>query len=192
MEPEPGADITALLRAWRSGDREALDRLMLLVYDELRRTARHYMRGEREAHTLQTTALVNEAFLRLAGARRVEYADRVHFFVVAAQMMRRVLVDYARTRGYSKRGGDATPVALEESRVASPERDDQIVALDEALDALAHKDARKAQVVELRFFSGLSVEETAAALGVSNQTVARDWTLSKAWLLRRMRRGNQG
>jgi RNA polymerase sigma-70 factor, ECF subfamily len=186
MDPAPTPDVTGLLHAWRTGDSEGQDRLMVLLYHELRRTASHYMRLEREDHTLQTTALVNEAWLRLAGAKQVEYRDRVHFFVVAAQMMRRVLVDHARSRRYLKRGGGARPVSLEESRIASPDRDSAIVALDEALQALARHDARKAQIVELRFFAGLSVEETAAALDVSTKTVLRDWSLSKAWLQREM------
>ena len=159
---------------------------MVLLYDELRRTARHYMRLEREGHTLQTTALVNEAYLRLAGVQQVEYRDRVHFFAMAAQMMRRVLVDHARSRGYLKRGAGDRPVALEDSRIASPDRDASVVVLDDALNELARHDPRKARVVELRFFAGLSVEETAAALDVSPQTVLRDWSLSKAWLLREM------
>lgn len=159
---------------------------MLVLYDELRRTARHYMRLERAEHTLQPTALVNEAFLRLAGMSEVDYRDRVHFFALAARMMRRVLVDHARNRGYQKRGAGARPVALEDWRIASPDRDPEVVALDEALNELARHDARKAKVVELRFFAGLSVEETAAALDVSTKTVIRDWTLSKAWLARHM------
>lgn len=159
---------------------------MSVLYDELRRTARHYMRLEREGHTLQPTALVNEAFLRLAGIQEVDYRDRVHFFALAAQMMRRVLVDHARSRGYQKRGAGARPVVLEDWRIASPDRDTAVVALDEALEALARRDVRKAKVVELRFFAGLSVEETATALDVSPQTVLRDWSLSKAWLSRQM------
>jgi RNA polymerase sigma-70 factor, ECF subfamily len=159
---------------------------MTLLYDELRRTARHYMQLEREGHTLQTTALVNEAYLRLAGVQQVEYRDRVHFFAMAAQMMRRVLVDHARSRGYLKRGAGTRPISLEDSRIASPDRDAAVVSLDDALNELARHDARKARVVELRFFAGLSVEETAVALGVSPQTVLRDWSLSKAWLMREM------
>jgi len=186
MDSTPRPDITGLLRAWRAGDAVAQEQLMLVLYDELRRTARHYMQLERDGHTLQTTALVNEAYLRLAGVHEVTYRDRVHFFVLAAQMMRRVLVDHARSRGYLKRGAGARPVPLEDSRIASPDRDAQVVALDEALDELARRDARKAKVVELRFFAGLSAEETAVALGVSPKTVLRDWSLSKAWLARQM------
>lgn len=179
-------DVTVLIRAWRAGDARALEPLMPVLYQELRRCARHYMRMERDGHTLQPTALVNEAFLRLAGIKEVDYRDRVHFFALAAQMMRRVLVDHARSRGYQKRGAGLRPVALEEWRIASPDRDPELVALDEALEALANHDARKAKVVELRFFAGLSVEETAVALDVSPQTVLRDWSLSKAWLARQM------
>ncbi len=162
---------------------------MSVLYNELRRTARHYMQLERAGHTLQTTALVNEAYMRLAGVQQVEYRDRVHFFAMAAQMMRRVLVDHARSRGYLKRGAGACVVSLEDSRLASPDRDSAVVALDDALAELAKRDPRKARVVELRFFAGLSVEETAAALDVSPQTVLRDWSLSKAWLMREMNHG---
>jgi RNA polymerase sigma factor (TIGR02999 family) len=186
MDATPKPDVTGLLGAWRSGDPLALEQLMSVIHEELRRTARHYMQLERPGHTLQTTALVNEAFLRIAGVNQVEYRDRVHFFALAAQMMRRVLVDHARSRGYLKRGAGARPVALDESRIASPERDGQVLALDDALDELTKQDPRKARVVELRFFAGLSVEETAVALDVSPQTVLRDWSLSKAWLARRM------
>ncbi len=182
-------DITGLLRAWCAGDTVAQQQLMLVLYDELRRTARHYMQMERDGHTLQTTALVNEAYLRLAGVNEIAYRDRVHFFALAAQMMRRVLVDHARSRGSLKRGAGTRPVTLEDSRIASPDRDAQVVALDEALDELARRDPRKAKVVELRFFAGLSVEDTAVALSVSQQTVLRDWSLSKAWLARQMNHG---
>lgn len=186
MDVTPKPDVTELLGAWRSGDPLALEQLMSVIHEELRRTARHYMRLERPGHTLQTTALVNEAFLRIAGVNQVEYRDRVHFFALAAQMMRRVLVDHARRRGFLKRGAGARPMALDESRIASPERDGQVLALDDALDELAKQDPRKSKVVELRFFAGLSVEETAVALDVSPQTVHRDWSISKAWLARRM------
>lgn len=186
MEPTLQSDITGLLRAWRGGDAVAQEQLMLVLYDELRRTARHYMQLERDGHTLQPTALVNEAYLRLAGVHEVTYRDRVHFFALSAQMMRRVLVDHARSRGYLKRGAGARTVLLEDSIIASPDRDAQVLELDEALDALARRDARKAKVVEMRFFAGLSVEETSVALGVSPQTVSRDWSLSRAWLARQM------
>ena len=189
MDSPPTADVTGLLHAWQAGDSQALEKLLSVLYQELRRTARHYMQQERDGHTLQTTALVNEAYLRLAGLQQVSYRDRVHFFALAAQMMRRVLVDHARNRGYLKRGAGARPVSLEASRIASPDRDAEVVVLDEALNELAKHDPRKARVVELRFFGGLSVEETAAALDVSPQTVLRDWNLSKSWLRREMTHG---
>ena len=179
-------DVTGLLHAWQAGDSQALEQLLTVLYGELRRTARHYMQNERDGHTLQTTALVNEAYLRLAGLQQVSYHDRVHFFALAAQMMRRVLVDHARNRRYLKRGAGARPVSLDVALIASPDRDAEIVLLNDALDNLARHDARKARVVEMRFFGGLSVEETAAALDVSPQTVLRDWNLSKSWLRREM------
>ena len=188
METPPTPDVTVLLHAWQRGDNEALERLMSVLYDELRRTARSYMRREREGHTLQTTALVNEAFVRLIGAGNVEYTDRVHFFALAARMMRRVLVDHARAKGNLKRGSGERPIALEDFMAAAPTRDAEIVALDEALELLARKDPRKAQIVEMRFFAGLSMEETAVALDVSSRTVLRDWNLAKAWLMREMGR----
>ncbi len=184
MEPAATLDITLLLRQSKEGDREATEKLVAL-YGELRRIARHYMRKERRGHTLQASALVNEAYLRLAGVR-MEYRDRLHFFAFAAQTMRRVLVDHARNRGYVKRGAGAAPVSLEEGAMALPDRSSEIVALDEALSELALRDERKARVVELRFFGGLSVDETAAALSVSPQTVLRDWSLAKAWLTREL------
>src|SRR5215467_12580288 len=180
--------VTDLLLAWGSGDRSALDELMPLVHQELRRLARVQMRGERDNHTLQTTALVNEAFLRLIDLRRIQWQDRAHLMALSARLMRRVLVDHARTRNYKKRGGGAAPVALEELLVPSPERGADLVALDDALEDLARVDARKSQVVELRFFGGLSVEETAEALSVSPETVMRDWRLAKVWLLREISR----
>jgi RNA polymerase sigma factor (TIGR02999 family) len=192
VNPAPAPDITGLIRAWRAGDNSALEELIPIVYQELRQTARHYMRLERPEHTLQPTALIHEAFLRLAGLNRIELRDRTHFFALAARMMRRVLVDYARSRGYHKRGAGAAPLALDEARLASPDRDPQILELDEALDRLARQDPRKAQAVELRFFGGFSVEETAEALGVSPQTVLRDWAFVKAWLMREMGRGPEG
>jgi RNA polymerase sigma-70 factor (ECF subfamily) len=188
MEAHVAPAITDLLRRWKRGDREAAEQLAVDLYDELRRTARHYMRRERAGHTLQTTALVNEAYLRLAGVR-MEYHDRTHFFAFAAQIMRRVLVDHARNRGYLKRGAGALAVPLEEGAMALPDRSADIVALDHALSELAQRDPRKARVVELRFFGGLSVEETALALSVSPQTVLRDWSLAKAWLTRELSHG---
>jgi RNA polymerase sigma factor (TIGR02999 family) len=176
--------VTELLLAWGNGDRSALDELMPLVHQELRRLARSQMRGERDNHTLQTTALVNEAFLRLVDLRRIRWQDRAHFLALSARLMRRVLVDHARSRNYQKRGGGTPTVALDDVLLAPAERTADLVALDDALDALAHVDLRKSRVIELRFFGGLSVEETAEALHVSPETVMRDWRLAKVWLLR--------
>jgi RNA polymerase sigma factor (TIGR02999 family) len=186
MQGQMTEDVTTLLRAWTGGDEKALDKFLPVLYEELRRTARAYMRRERSEHTLQTTALVNEVFLRLIDIHRVQWHDRVHFLTVAAQLMRRILVDHARRRGYRKRGGAERPVLLDESAIVSPGRSSHFVALDDALNALAKRDARKAKVVEMKFFGGLSVEETADALKVSPQTVLRDWSLAKAWLRREM------
>ena len=186
MQAQPAQDVTAILRAWTGGDERALDRLLPVLYEELRRTARAYMRRERSGHTLQTTALVNEVFLRLVDIHQVQWHDRVHFLTMAAQLMRRILVDHARRRGYRKRGGGERPVPLDESAMISPGWSPHFVAVDDALNGLAKLDARKAKVVEMRFFGGLSVEETAAALNVSSQTVLRDWSLAKAWLRREM------
>ena len=183
--PTPGA-VTELLRAWSDGDDGALERLVPLVEAELRRLARGYMLRERREHTLQTTALVNEAFLRLTDARRVRWQDRAHFLGISARLMRRVLVDHARARGYHKRGGGAQRVTLDEALVASPDPGLDVLALDRALEALAEVDDRKSKVVELRFFGGLSVEETAEVLHVSPDTVKRDWRLAKLWLLREL------
>ena len=184
----PGA-ATELLRAWSDGDEGALERLVPLVEAELRRLARGYMGRERRGHTLQVTALVNEAFLRLTDARRLRWQDRAHFLGISARLMRRVLVDHARARGYQKRGGGAQQVTLDDALVVSPEPAlDQVdlVALDRALEALAAVDTRTCRVIELRFFGGLSVEETAAVLHVSADTVKRDWRLAKLWLLREL------
>jgi len=189
VPPPPGHQVTQLLVRWREGDQRALDELMPLVYDELRRLASHYMRGERPGHTLQTSALVNEAYLRLAGHEEMRWQDRAHFFAVAAQAMRRILVDHARRRGNRKRGGDAVRVALDEALVVSEGRAEEVVALDEALSRLAEVDSRKSQLVELRFFGGLSIEETAEVLKVSPGTVMRDWTFVKAWLLKEITGG---
>jgi RNA polymerase sigma-70 factor (ECF subfamily) len=186
MPAHPTQDVTALLRAWTGGDEKALDHLLPVLYEELHRTARAYMRRERSGHTLQTTALVNEVFLRLVDMHQVQYRDRVHFLTLAAQLMRRILVDHARRRGYRKRGGGERPVPLDELAIASPGCGSHFVEVDDALNALAKRDARKAKVVEMRFFGGLSVEETATALKVSTQTVLRDWSLAKAWLRREM------
>jgi RNA polymerase sigma-70 factor (ECF subfamily) len=188
LQAQPAQDVTALLRAWTGGDEKALDRLLPVLYEELHRTARAYMRRERSGHTLQTTALVNEVFLRLVDIHQVQWNDRVHFLTMAAQLMRRILVDHARRRGYRKRGGGEQPVRLDELAMVAPCSNAHFVAVDDALNALARRDARKAKVVEMRFFGGLSVDETAAALQVSSQTVLRDWSLAKAWLRREMSR----
>jgi RNA polymerase sigma-70 factor, ECF subfamily len=163
--------------------------LLPLLYEELRRTARAYMRHESSGHTLQTTALVNEVFLKLVDLHQVQLHDRAHFLTLAAQLMRRILVDHARRRGYRKRGGGERPLALDEAATVSTGSSSHLVAVDDALNALAKRDARKARVVEMKFFGGLSVGETAAALNVSTQTVLRDWSLAKAWLRREMAPG---
>jgi RNA polymerase sigma factor (TIGR02999 family) len=178
--------VTRLLIDWRNGDQAALEQLIPLVHEELRRVARRHMAHERPGHTLQATALVNEAYVRLIDIRQVNWQDRAHFFAMSSRLMRRVLVDFARSKGYQKRGGGAQKVSLDEALIVSSEPGADLVALDDALDALAAFDARKAQVVEMRFFGGLSVEETAEALKVSVDTVMRDWKLAKAWLLREL------
>jgi RNA polymerase sigma factor (TIGR02999 family) len=180
-------EVTQLLDAWSEGDPAALDRLMPLVYAELRRMARRHMGPERPGHTLQTTALVHEAYLRLVNQERVRWKDRAHFFAIAAQVMRRILVDHARKRRNPKRGGNATRLSLEQGATVSRERAAEVVALDDALNSLAAVDDRKSRVVELRFFGGMSIEETAQVLGVSPGTVMREWTLAKAWLQREVR-----
>jgi RNA polymerase sigma-70 factor (ECF subfamily) len=179
--------VTDLLLAWGQGDESALDRLVPLVNGELHRLARRYMRGERSAHTLQTTALVNEVYLRMVDLSRVQWRDRTHFFAMSARLMRRILVDHARRRGLLKRGGGVQFVAFDETTVSVSEPGADLVALDDALEALAAVSARKSQVVELRYFGGLTVEETAETLQVSPQTVMRDWRLAKVWLLREIR-----
>jgi RNA polymerase sigma factor (TIGR02999 family) len=183
-------EVTALLLAWGQGSDQALEQLVPLVHDELRRLARGQMRGERAGHSLQATALVNEAYLRLIDARRIQWQDRVHFMSMAARLMRRVLVDHARAKGQQKRGGGAVKVTLVEGLGGSDERGHDLVALDDALQALAKMDERKSRVVELRFFGGLSNDETATVLEISVETVMRDWKLAKAWLLREMRGGD--
>ncbi|HYY95177.1 MAG TPA: sigma-70 family RNA polymerase sigma factor [Pyrinomonadaceae bacterium] len=184
--PRP-SEITRLLLAWSDGDRAALERLMPLVERELHRIARHYMRRENPGHTLQTTAVVNEAYLKLIDQRSVRWQNRAHFFGVAAQIMRRILTNYARDRQRDKRGGRAVQVSLSEVAAIGAEKSAELIALDEALQKLAEVDERKSRVVELRYFGGLSVEETAEVLGVSTVTVARDWKLAKAWLAREIR-----
>lgn len=186
--PTPG-EITQLLRSSREGDAEAYDSLMPLVYAELRRLAAHFMQGERRDHTLQPTALVNEAYLKLAGLDRVDWQDRAHFFTVAATAMRRILVSHGRSVRRKKRGGDWQRTPLDEAhRIDVPLDPTDLVALDEALEKLAQQGERRAKVVELRYFAGLSIEETAEVLGLSPATVKQDWTLAKAWLLREMSR----
>jgi RNA polymerase sigma-70 factor (ECF subfamily) len=181
-------ELTHFLLAWRQGEKEALNKLIPVIYEELRRIAHSYIRGERRGHTLQTTALVNEAYLRLLDCSRVNWQNRAHFLAVSAQLMRRILVDYARSRGYQKRGGAMERISLKESQIVSQGRDPDLLELDNALQALAVVDARKCQVVELRFFGGLTAEETAEVLGVSPDTVLRDWRLARTWLAREMRK----
>jgi RNA polymerase sigma factor (TIGR02999 family) len=176
--------ITELLVAWGDGDCAALDKLTPLVYQELHKLAHSHMKRERPGHTIQTSALVNEAFVKLVDQRRVRWQNRAHFFGIASQMMRRILVDYARSRHYAKRGGGAQQVSLDEAMIVSEARAAEVVALDDALSALAEIDQRKSQIVEMRFFGGLSIEQTAEVLGISPGTVMRDWTLAKAWLRR--------
>ena len=173
--------------AWAGGDQEALEQLIPLVQAELHRIARRCMAGERPGHSLQATALVNEAYLKLIDAQHVHWQDRAHFLAMSARVMRRILVDWARSKGYQKRGGAAVKVTFDEALPVSNERAPDLVALDDALTVLAAHDQRKSQVVELRFFGGLSVEETAEVLKVSPETVMRDWKFSKTWLLREMR-----
>lgn len=185
MIPSSGEDLDALLEAWSDGDQLALEKLTPIVYNELRRLARHYLRGERAEITLQTTALVNEAYLRLVDFKRMRFKDRAHFFALSAQLMRRILVDHARRRNL-KRGAGMQHISLEEINMLGPERDANLVMLDDAMLALAQFDSRKARVVELRFFGGLSVEETAEVLNISSITVIRDWNTARAWLYREM------
>jgi RNA polymerase sigma-70 factor (ECF subfamily) len=183
-------DVTQILQEVSGGDRDAPARLMPLVYDELRRLADHYLRQERPDHTLQPTALVHEAYLKLIDQTRVDWQNRAHFFGVAAQLMRRILVDHARRHRASKRGGFQQKLTLDEAVDYSQPRDLDMVALDDALNALAQMDARQSQIVELRFFGGLTIEETAEALGVSPATVKVDWSMAKAWLRREIGRGD--
>lgn len=193
MMPSPSADITGLLKAWRGGDPQALERLTPLVYDQLRRLARQYVRKERAGARGEATSLVHDAYLRLVNARTVDWRDRAHFFAVSATVMRRILVDAARARASARRGGGMQRVDypsdlnLDRLAAAATDRATEICALDDALHALAAKDPRRAQVIELRFFGGLSVDETAETLGVSAQTVLRDWRLARAWLAAELR-----
>ena len=187
--PNPSsAHVTDLLLAWGKGDEAAFEQLIPVVHAELRRIARRHMAHERVGHTLQPTALVNEAYLKLVDIRHVQWQDRAHFFAMSSRVMRRVLVDAARARGYQKRGAIAHQVTLDEERVGGQQPAADVVALDDALTALAKIDERKSQVVEMRYFGGLSIEETAEALGVSVRTVKRDWTMAKLWLLREFKK----
>jgi RNA polymerase sigma-70 factor, ECF subfamily len=188
MTPARTADITGLLKAWRGGDQAAFQHLTPLVYGELRKIAHGYMRAEREGGTLQATALANEAWLRLIDAGSVDWHDRAHFFAVSATMMRRILVDKARGRVRAKRGGHAPKLNLDQIPDPSSGRSGELIAVDDALTALARLDPRKAKVIELRFFGGLSVEETAEVLKISPQSVMRDWRLARSWLMREMTR----
>jgi RNA polymerase sigma factor (TIGR02999 family) len=181
QHPQDGDSIPQLLADWANRDAAARERLVPIVYAELRRLAHHYMRGERAGHTLQTTALVNEVYLRLAGIDKLQWRDRAHFFAMAATLMRRVLVDYARQRGRDKRGGGVSVTSLDAHAIAAEPAVD-VVALDEALERLAAADPQQSRVVELRFFAGLSVDETAEVLGISPATVKRDWATAKLWL----------
>ena len=178
----PQHEITQLLAQWREGSQSALDDLYPLVYDELHRLARRYMSRERKGHTLQTTALINEAYVRLVDQKNVHWANRSHFFAISAQIMRRILIDHARRHGYAKRGGGAQQVSLDEALTISSARSSDLLRLDEALKILADMDPRRSQVVELRYFGGLNNEEIAGVLNVSENTVTRDWNMARAWL----------
>jgi RNA polymerase sigma factor (TIGR02999 family) len=184
--PQTPQNVTQLLLGWSNGDKEALDKLVPLVYDDLRRQAARYLRRERVGHTLQTTALINEAYLRLIDQKNVHWQNRAHFFGIAAQLMRRILVDHARTKKRAKRGGSDVRVSFSEATIKAKDQDLDIVALDEALERLAQIDEQQSRIVELRFFSGLTVEETAEVLSISPATVKRDWSMAKAWLHREM------
>ncbi len=184
-------EVSSLLQAWRGGDQAALEKLTPLVYGELRRLAHCYMTRERTDHTLQTTALVHEAFIRLVGANKIDWQDRSHFFAVSANLMRRILVDWARSRHYRKRGGDARRVSLNEIPLVAPASDIDLMQLNDALEKLEKFDSRKGKVVELRFFGGLNLDETAEVLKVSRDTVKRDWKLARNWLLCEMSEGGK-
>jgi RNA polymerase sigma factor (TIGR02999 family) len=191
MESDASSQVTYLLSRWREGNQEALDSLMPLVYDELRRLARHYLKQEQPGHTLQSTALVNEAYIRLAGHHPPEWESRAHFFGVAARLMRQILVDHARSHAAAKRGENPLKLTLTEGLLAAKEADLDLLALDDALNRLAQVSPQQSQIVELRFFSGLSIEGTAEVLGVSPATVKRNWTMARAWLFREMTTRNQ-
>ena len=188
MADVPSHDVTRLLARWKDGDEAALQQLVPIVHEELRRLARRQMAGERPGHTLQPTALVNEAYLRLVNLKQMQWQNRAHFFAMGARLMRRILVDFARSRGYQKRGGGAKQVSFTEALEVAESQPTDVVALNDALEALADVDERQSRVVELRFFGGLSVEETAEVLNVSRETIKRDWTFAKMWLLRHLRK----
>jgi RNA polymerase sigma factor (TIGR02999 family) len=186
LHNESPTPVTQLLVRWRAGDREALEALMPLVYDELRRLAHHYLRQERSDHTLQSTALVHEAYLRLAGQNPPQWQNRAHFFGIAAHLMRQILVEYARSRSTAKRGANAPRLALDEATAVAQQTEVDVVALDRALQELSEMDAQQGRIVELRFFAGLTIEDTSEVLGISPATVKRDWTTARAWLYRAM------
>jgi RNA polymerase sigma factor (TIGR02999 family) len=188
MATPPRKDVTDLLIDWSKGDQEALNKLMPLVYDELRRLAKRHLRNERRGHTLQTTALVHEAYLKLVDRKNANWQNRVQFFAAAAQVMRHILVDYARSRRAFKRGGDCCRLSLDEAVISSKETDADLLTLNEALNSLAAIDPQQSRVVELRVFGGLTVEETAEALEISARTVKREWSMAKAWLHRQIRK----
>jgi RNA polymerase sigma-70 factor (ECF subfamily) len=187
-QPVSTHGVTRLLQAWRAGDEVALEQLMPLVYHELHRLARRHMAAEQSGHPLQTTALVHEVYLRLVDANTIDWQNRVHFYAICARIMRRILIDFARSRNYQKRGGEFAHIPLEEAAAVSAAQGSELLAVDEALKQLAALDARKSDVVELRFFGGMTVEEIATALQVSPETVMRDWRLAKAWLTRELSR----
>lgn len=188
MQREPSEQVTSLLLRWRAGDKAALDALMPLVYDELRRLARHYLQQERSDHTLQSTALVHEAYARLVGQNMPEWQNRAHFFGVAAQLMRQILVDYARNHRAAKRGASICKLPLDDAGSQASIADVDVVALDDALHSLAKLDPQQSRVVELRFFAGLSIEDTSEVMGVSPSTVKRDWNTARVWLYRELDR----
>src|SRR5437588_6147845 len=181
-------EVTQLLLQWSNGDKAALDKLMPLIYDELRRLARHYMSRERPGNTLQTTALVNEAYLRLINRKHVHWQNHAHFFAIAAQLMRSILVDHARSHAYAKRGGGARKIALDDAMAVSQQRAADVVALDDALKRLAEIDPRQSRIVEMKFFGGLTIEETGEVLGLSPATIKREWSTAKAWLYHELNR----
>ena len=191
MHQEPASEVTRLLQQWRGGDGQALETLLPLVYKELRRLAHFQLRNERPDHTLQSAALVHEAYLRLVGASPPRWESRTHFFAIAAQLMRQILVDYARRHRAAKRGGNVCKVSIEQAAMKAQDRDVDVIALDRALQTLAKIDARQSRVVELRFFAGLSLEEISDALEIAPATVQRDWTAARAWLHREMSRSSR-